>query len=290
MDKTLVQQIRSVEPRRGYAGAPAYSEYLAATAEPNALLEYWRIIHGHKGAVITIALLGLVVALLITLPQTPVYQARTTIEVQDLNQEFMNLKQVSPVSEDSGVNALNDMQTQIKILQSALLADRTLAKLKITPDSLNLPQSRLWQWMRALTLATAPNTPSRQAMLRAFADNLKVRAAGQTRIIEVLVDSTDPKTAAAFANTLASEYIDQNIEARWQMSQRTGDWLSRQLEDMRIKLEHSEDALQSYARRNNLLFTQGTQGSSQNVTEEKLHQLQTEFSKAEADRVSAQSR
>lgn len=100
------------------------------------------------------------------------------------------------------------------------------------------------------------------------------------------MDSTDPNIAAAFANTLASEYIDQNIEARWQMSQKTGEWLGRQLDDMRIKLERSEDALQSYARQNGLLFT----AEKQNVSAEKLQQLQAELSKAEADRVGVQSR
>jgi capsular exopolysaccharide synthesis family protein len=123
---------------------------------------------------------------------------------------------------------------------------------------------------------------------------MKVRAAGQTRIIEILVDSTDPKLAAAFANTLGSEFIVQNMEARWQMSQRTGDWLSRQLDDMRIKLERSDDALQSYARQTGLMFTNGSDNSGNNnggsVSEQKLRQLQEELSKAQADRMTQESR
>ena len=125
-----------------------------------------------------------------------------------------------------------------------------------------------------------------ETQLKQAAKSMKVRAAGQTRIIELLVDSTDPRLAAAFANTITNEFIEQNMEARWQMSQRTGDWLSRQLDDMRLKLERSEDALQAYARQTGLMFT----SEKTNVSDDKLKQLQEELSRAQADRMIKQSR
>ena len=118
------------------------------------------------------------------------------------------------------------------------------------------------------------------------ARSLKVRAEGQTRVVEVSYDSTDPRFAADFVNTLAQEFIESNVEARWKMSERTGEWLSRQLDDMRIKLERSEDSWQSYARSTGLMFT----SEKTNVSEEKLRQLQEELSKAQADRITSQSR
>ena len=109
--------------------------------------------------------------------------------------------------------------------------------------------------------------------------------------MELLYDSTDPRFAADFANTLAQEFIDSNMEARWKMSQHTGEWLSRQLEDMRIKLERSEDALQSYARRTGLMFTsEGSNSEKTNIAEDKLRQLQEELSKAQGDRITKQAR
>src|SRR5208283_1645201 len=98
---------------------------------------------------------------------------------------------------------------------------------------------------------------------------LKVRVAGQTRIIELTVDSPDPRTAAAFANTLTSEFIDQNLETRWKTTQHTGEWLARELDDMRVRLEKSEDRLQHYANDAGLMFTQNEKGS---VSEERLVQ------------------
>jgi capsular exopolysaccharide synthesis family protein len=259
------------------------------------LLEYWRILRRRKGTVLAIAFAGLLAGFLVTLPQTPVYQARTSLEIQDLNQDFMNMKQVSPVSESSTYTALSDIQTQIKILQSDTLAERSIAKVRpalTDASSAPPPRTNIIRSMFNLPVPTAADLQN--AQLKALPGGMKVRAAGQTRIIEILVDSTDPKLAAAFANTLGSEFIVQNMEARWQMSQRTGDWLSRQLDDMRIKLERSDDALQSYARQTGLMFTNGSDNSGNNnggsVSEQKLRQLQEELSKAQADRMTQESR
>ncbi|MBI3281352.1 MAG: polysaccharide biosynthesis tyrosine autokinase [Acidobacteria bacterium] len=288
-NQELVSAGARVPARPGYIDVPApyYGGEAYAAEDGGGLLEYWRIIRRRRGALILIAFCCLLAAVLITLPQTPVYQARASLEIQNLNENFLNIKEVSPVSESSAYNALTDIQTQIRILQSESLLDRVKQKLKAEYDEgLKPVASRISAWRQALNLPEPAPTDAREETLKSVADSLTVRAAGQTRIIEVRADSIDPALAAAFANALLNEFIDQNMEARWKMSQRTGDWLSRQLDDMRINLEHSEDALQSYARQTGLLFT----SEKQNISEEKLRQLQAELSKAQADRVSRQSR
>jgi uncharacterized protein involved in exopolysaccharide biosynthesis len=92
------------------------------------LMDYWRILRRRKGTVILIAFLGLLIGILITLPQTPVYQARTSIEVVDVNQNFLNMRESSPVTDTGSYAAVADMQTQIKILQSETLNARTVQK------------------------------------------------------------------------------------------------------------------------------------------------------------------
>jgi polysaccharide biosynthesis transport protein len=256
-------------------------------AEGPGLAEYWNILRRRKGTVILITAFSLVCAILITLPQTPVYQAKTTLEIQDLNENFLNMKQVSQVNEGGNVQTLTDIQTQIKILQSESLIERVLDKLKTKgPARPNPENGRVTAWRKALNLPEPAVVETPEALIKKSAKNLKVKASGQTRIIEATFDSTDPQYAADFANNVTNEFIEQNIEARWKMNERTGEWLSRQLDDMRIKLERSEDALQAYARRSGLMFT----GDKQSVSEEKLRQLQEELSKAQADRIASQSK
>ena len=76
------------------------------------------------------------------------------------------------------------------------------------------------------------------------------------------------------------------MEDRWEAYNTTGQWLTRAQEDLKAKLEASEQRLQEYARSSGLMFT----GENQNVAEERLKQLQQELSGAEADRIQKEAK
>lgn len=256
------------------------------------VLEYLRIIRRHRVTVLLFAFFGLLAAVLYTMPQTPLYRARTAIEIQNINNDFLNTRQVNPVSEDNTSSVLTDVQTQIKVIQSEQLVDRVIQKLKsegkVTPIK---GGSRFAAIKKLLNLPEKP-VDSDYLLEQSALGSLTIHQLGQTRVVEILYTSADPKFAADFVNTLTSEYVDSNMEARWQMSHRTEDWLNTQLDDMRIKLERSESALQQYAERSGLLYTTPVSGGNDktNVSEDKLRQLQEALSHAQADRAAAQSR
>ena len=70
------------------------------------LVEYWHMLRRRKGTFLLIALLGLLAAVLFTLPQTPVYQARTTLEIQNLNENFLNMRAVSQTADEGAADPL----------------------------------------------------------------------------------------------------------------------------------------------------------------------------------------
>src|SRR4029450_4354635 len=114
----------------------------------------------------------------------------------------------------------------------------------------------------------------------------RVRSSGMNRIVEISCDSTSPQMAADFCNTLAREYIEQNLESRWAATEHTGEWLTNQLRDLKIKLEKSEEELQDYARQTGLVST----GEKNDAQETILADLQKELSAAQADRITKQSK
>jgi polysaccharide biosynthesis transport protein len=257
-----------------------------ADPESGGLLEYWRILRRRKGTLILLAALGAVVGFLVTLPQTPIYQVRTSLQIVSLNQNFMNMKESNPLADTGSSADATDIQTQIKILQSDSLLKRVVTKLRA--DGLPAtPPGRIETWRKLLNLPDPHPADPREAALSYAARNLKVRADGQTRIIEITVDSPNPQIATAFANTLTNEFIDQNLETRWKTTEHTGQWLSSQLDDMRVRLEKSEDRLQQYANDAGLMFTADDKNS---VSEEKLSQIQQALTTAQTDRILKQSR
>jgi succinoglycan biosynthesis transport protein ExoP len=249
--------------------------------------EYWRTLQRRKGTVLLAAFLGALTACLYTFPQTPVYQSRAVLEWQGLNENFLNMREVNPTTESGSASSPEyDIQTQIRILESRSLVERTAAKVGLGRKPLMLKPDRLSAWRRSLGLLRPDAGATPGAELEMAADSLKVRAQPNTRLMVVSCDSTDPRLAAGFVTTLVAEYIEQNLESRWKNTERTGEWLARQMEDVKIRLEKSDEALQSYARASGLIFT----SEKNNVAEERLRELAEELSKAQADRVARQSK
>jgi capsular exopolysaccharide synthesis family protein len=146
-------------------------------------------------------------------------------------------------------------------------------------------------WSRAKVAAhQTPQVLHDQAVAIATAA-LQVRPQANTRLVEVTFDSSDPQIAADAANSLITAFTEVSLENRWRSIQNTSEWLTRQVQDVKLKLQKSEDALQTYARASGLTFLSGGGAGAENTTsEERLRQLQLELSKAEADRVATQSR
>src|SRR6058998_3533992 len=108
---------------------PAHATFVGG-AYAGSLLEYWRMIRRHPGIVIIISAMGALIGFLLGLPQTPVYRSRATLEVQPLNENLLNTRQVDPTPAPSEYYGETDIQTQIKLLQSDSLIERAVAKLK----------------------------------------------------------------------------------------------------------------------------------------------------------------
>ena len=201
------------------------------------VLEYLRIVQRHRGTVILFAFLGLLAAVLYTMPQTPLFRARTVIEVQDINNDFLNTRSVNPVADDNQSNVLTDVQTQMKIIQSDQLIDRVIQKLKSEgklPPIKNT--SRFAALKKLLNLPENKDSDPDYTLEQAALRSLTIHQLGQTRVLEILYTSPNPQFASDFVNTLTSEYVESNLEARWRMSERTETWLNKQLDDMRVKL------------------------------------------------------
>jgi succinoglycan biosynthesis transport protein ExoP len=212
------------------------------------------MIRRHKGAVVLATFLGCLCGFLLTLSDPRVYQAKT-LEIQGLNEEFLNMKNVNPVSETNRGYLDIDIQTQVKILQSRTLLTRVKDKLDARPHPDNLqPADRLGAWRKALRINPRSSEQLWAEALGTAAGRVKVRSSGTNRIVDVTCDSTSGQLAADFCNVLTQEYIDQNLEARWKSTEYTGQWLTKQLRDLKIKREKQEEELQSYARATGLVF------------------------------------
>src|ERR1035441_10463792 len=183
-----------VPHRNGGSNLPARQPYMEVPPPvvlngeaPPLLLEYWYMLRRRKGTLVLIACLGLLAGVLLTLPQTPVYQARTVLEIQNLNQNFLNMRDVSPTAQEGSNPLETDLQTEIGILQSESVLKQVIAKLDLaTRLPAQQEKSRLAAWRKALRLPEPRPPLTEDALLRQVAANLKVRPQPTTRFIRAL--------------------------------------------------------------------------------------------------------
>lgn len=259
--------------------------------EPGTLLEYCRILYRRKGTLFLFVLVSTLLGFLLTRAQSPVYRARTLLEIEGLNQDFLSMRNVSPVAPDGNSQSPeSNIRTQIAILQSRPVLERTLEKNNLEKRLVAKKQRRHFPWSTAPVspVHESPQLLHDQAVSVATA-GLRVRPQPNTRVLEVTFDANDPEIAADLANSIASAFSEVSFENRWRSIQSTSEWLKRQLQDVKVKLEKSEEALQRYAHASDLTFL-SVSGAENTTSEERLKQLQLELSKAEADRVEKQSR
>lgn len=248
----LPEPMRPLVPKKRRAAAAPVAE------RP---VSYGQILRRRKWTILLCTVLGAGIAGAIVSRQTPVYAAKVAIEVQGVNPNVLNAREVDPTAAGD-TSSQTYINTQARILQSAPVLDRAIKFLQTTEPK----------------LASSLTTP--QAI-----KDMKVRVSDFSRIIELSYDSTEPKLAAAMANAIAREFVAEDLDSRSRSAQQTIVVLNQQLAALKDKLSSSEQALQDYTSRSKLVFTRDD-GSP---TEENLLQAQQELGRARADRVAKQA-
>src|SRR5262249_2753146 len=130
-----------------------------------------------------------------------------------------------------------------------------------------------------------PDSQRTTDLLASFKGSLRVALEPNTRIVDIHFRSPDRELAAHVVNTLISTYIEQNFKTRFESTMQTSDWLSKQLVDLQMKVETSQEKLVKYQKDHEILGID----EKQNITTSKLDELNKELTSAESDRMAKES-
>ncbi len=106
--------------------------YFFETREPEGLLEFCRLLVRHKASIILSSVGGLLLGLLVGIPLKPVYRASTTLEVLNVNEDFMNMRPTQPAVPGEDTDNSSEEETQATLLQNTQLLERVSARLDHT--------------------------------------------------------------------------------------------------------------------------------------------------------------
>ncbi len=256
-------------------GPPQYSQL---PSQESAIGESIRILLKRKWVVISVLATIFVVVAIASLKMTPVYEAGGTIEINkpDASLNFQNSATFSLDYYDP-----TELETELKILQSDLLAFQVIRELNLDrrPDFAGQAPPTPSMDLTPDPLLSDPSRAS--ALVGNFKGSLKVALSPNTRIIEVHYRSPDPQMAANVVNTLMQTYVENNFKARFESTMQASDWLQKQLLDLQMKVETSQEKLVRYQKEHEILGTD----EKQNIITEKLDELNKQLTTAESDRM-----
>lgn len=267
--------------------------------EERDLFAYWRVIRKRRWTVLTTFSVVFVLVLIGTLNQTPKYRAKALLEIRKENPNILTVQELFELESVSDTY----LETQYRILQSDSLARRVIKELRLDRvREFARPKAR-WSFggdetsaeeaskrqIFAVQKAEEQDEERLQRILEGFKDRLAVSPVKRSRLVQISFESEAPDLAARVVNTLVGNYVEQELEARWEATQRATEWLSQQLIGLKVRLEKSEEELQQYARAHGLLFLEREEGGAENIINQRLLNLQEELTRAQAMRFEKES-
>ena len=242
--------------------------------------DYWLILTKQRWTIIAFASVVLILTTIATFKTTPVYDAVGRIAINRESADALPFKDnaSNPTDEDYTIA----METQVRILHSDNLAMRVIRKLGLDNNpsftGVQKPQTPAGELP-----TTSPSIDTREEtkLIDTFRNGLKVATVSNTRLIEIHYLNSNPRLAADIVNGIVSSYIEQNYQTKFESAMQTSDWLSRQLADLKLKVETSQEKLIRFQREKGIVGID----EKQNLTTSKLDELSRELTATEADRI-----
>jgi succinoglycan biosynthesis transport protein ExoP len=203
---------------------------------------------------------------------TPIYNATSTMLIEEEGSKILSIE--AELGFSRGLSDLRFFNTQIRLLTSKSLMERTAVKL----DLLNNP-----------LFASKKKSNKKDAVLsnpyfeinQALRDGLNISPVRQTRLVEISFKSPDPALASQVVNTLAEEFIDFSMEKRFASTQQASKFLDEQTEELRKNLAAKEGELQEYSKGKDLFFLNDEESAVVNT----FSDLNKAYTQAQIDRI-----
>ncbi len=253
------------EPRPAQLPVP-YTWWDLGASEPGVPLSHYLFIIRRRLWRMLAFVLGCVAAVFIVCSRlTPIYESVATIDI-DLRTPTGIVGQEA--FQPFGNDADQFLATQVKMIQS----DSVLRPVVLRHRLFERGEEFQGGWLSDKKFD--PDAPIRL-------ENLEVERPPNTYLLEIRYRSRDRQLAADVANSIAQSYLEHTYNIRYRAAAGLSRFMERQLEELRAKMEQSSGALARYEKELNIINPE----ERTNILSARLLELNSEFTKAQADRV-----
>ena len=182
--------------------------------------------------------------------QPRVYEASASIVIEMTVPQYLGagFKDVVEVDQNWWSSREN-LETEFRVIRSfstAVAVAKALCDAKMGPGG----GPALKQILPTATCHD-PTEYARAAPI--VASMVRVEPVKDSRVVNMVVASTNPEFAAILSNTLAQVYVDRNLERRLSHSEGAATWLGDEFGDLTVQLNRAQKAMIDFKTRNNIV-------------------------------------
>ncbi|AUG54551.1 protein tyrosine kinase [Thalassospira marina] len=268
------------------------------------LQELLRTLWRRKSVIFSIVVLLTVLVTLVVFQIAPKYTAATNVIIDGRKNQVVDIESVmSGVSSEMGA-----LLSEVEVIKSSSLIRRVVTDLNLEKDPEFNAELREVPWYKTLLkpetyvgddflvsiglkkpevlLSETEQAEERtNRVINNVKEHMDVSIVGRSQVIAISFTSTNARKASLIANTIADQYIVDQLEAKFEATRRATSWLNDRLASLRDKVQVSEGAVQAYRES---ISSQVGQGSK--LTEQQISELNSQLILAQANRAEAQAR
>ena len=267
------------------------------------LSSFLNVLEVRRKLIISVTFLISLLALLTIYQLVPRYTATNQLLIGINSAKVVDIEEVL----SGGMKGDSAVIGEMEVIKSRELAHKIITHLHLDqyeefnpkpkpPGFLDQFNPKNWipeTWKESLgtkALDTRTETEKQESQLNnltnKFLSKVTVSQVKRSQVINIAVETQDPKLAAIIANEVADQYIVGQLQAKFDATKKATDWLNDQLGDLKQKLENSERAVENYRKNHNLVeVSKGT-----GVTQQQLSEINSQLISARAQRAEAEAK
>ncbi|MBN2497199.1 MAG: polysaccharide biosynthesis tyrosine autokinase [Deltaproteobacteria bacterium] len=253
-------------------------------AEPQIdLREYWNIVLKRRWTVLVVFVAAVTLVTIFTLRQKKIYEARASMIIELYAPQVLgNVREVYNLGAGSYWSNKEYYETQYKVVTSRTVAQKVVQLLRIEGNKTFLGIDKLPPEDQKKAL---DQTVDYVEMVRA---TLEVEPVKDSRMVFVKARHEDPKWAQRLTNAAVNAYIDYNLQTRRQITLEAAGWLADRAKELKARMDESENQLNAFKSEHKILSV--SLEDRQNITSQKLLDLNQTLSKRQTERIALEAR
>lgn len=254
---------------------------------------YWRLALKYRFLILGCFLGALVIGATLTLLMTPIYTAQATLQIDREAARVLDTEDAAP--RENMMQGEEFFQTQYGLICSRSLAERVIESLGLASSNEALEALGI-EAPEARGTAAAQAARRRSAALGALQGNLSVSPVRGSRLVAIGYDNPNPVVAARIANGFAENFIQSNLDRKFDSSRYAREFLEERIAQTKERLESAERQLVAYAANQQIINvgepSEGASsgGGTESLTSNNLVALNSSLARTRAERVAAEER